>query len=71
MRKYDVIDPSLRSVSQGESVYPVVDGVIELPAVIASDLIATGQIAEHKEAAPAPAAAKSRGKKAAVAEEGE
>lgn len=42
--QYTAIDPTLRSVSQGDNVYPVNDGVIELPAEIAADLLASGQI---------------------------
>lgn len=44
MKTYDVLDPSLRSVSQGENTYPVVDGKIELPEEIASEFLASGQI---------------------------
>ena len=44
MKTYDVLDPSLRSVSQGKNTYPVVDGKIELPEEIASEFLGSGQI---------------------------
>lgn len=44
MKTFTVLDSSLRSVSQGENIFPVEDGQIQLPDDIAVELIACGQI---------------------------
>lgn len=82
MKTYEVLDPTLRSVSQGETVFPIVDGKIELPDEIASDLLANGQIGKESKpvdagperpmtAAEKRAAAKAAREAAKEAEEGE
>ncbi len=82
MKTYEVLDPTLRSVSQGDTVFPIVDGKIELPDEIASDLLANGQIGKASSpvdagperpmtAAEKRAAAKAAREAAKEAEEGE
>lgn len=82
MKTYEVLDPTLRSVSQGDTVFPIVDGKIELPDEIASDLLANGQIVKESKpvdagperpmtAAEKRAAAKAAKEAQKQAEEGE
>ncbi len=63
MKSYTVTDSTLRQIARGEEVFPITDGVVNLPDDIASDLLASGQIAkpEKADAKPAP---KAKGKKA-------
>ncbi len=48
--KYFVLNSSLKTVSQGEAVYTVKDGMIELPEPLAADLLASGEISKNKPA---------------------
>lgn len=44
MKQYAVLDPTLVQVSQGDSIFPVNDGMITMPAEIARDLVESGQL---------------------------
>lgn len=63
MKTYQVIDPNLKQISRGETIFPIVDGAVELPDDLAADLLAIGQIAKPEKAEAKPAS-KSKGKKA-------
>ena len=70
MKKYNVIDQNLQQIARGETIFPIVDRVVELPDDLAADFLATQQIAKLEDAEiPVSAPAKkSKGKKAEATE---